>query len=162
MSPLIYRQGDGSFAIDLPEHQRDLLRELAPTLRSDMLLGDPADARRLFPTVHPDDPDAEAAYQDLARDQLLESRLTALDVLEEKADAEVLSEEELVQWMQAVNSIRLIIGTRLNITDDHAEEAWDLSPDEPETPERITYHYLSILLEHIVGALHATLPDPSS
>jgi len=158
-SSLIERTPSGDFAMHLADHQREVLKALAPDLRADLAMGDPNESRLLFPTVHPDDPEAEQAYQELVKDQLLESRLNALDILEEKADAEVLTEPELVAWMQAINSIRLVMGTRLNITEDDTESVWDFDPSSPETPARAAYMFLSYLLDQIVTALHSTLPD---
>ena len=43
----------------------------------------PATLERLFPVVHPDDPDQEAEYQRLMRDELVTSRLAAIDTVQE-------------------------------------------------------------------------------
>ena len=141
--------GRGGYQIELSDHQRALLRELAPEMREMITLGNPEEMRRLFPTTHPDDDEAEAEYRKVAQNSLLGSRLEALDLLEERSEATVLNEDELNGWMQALNSIRLVLGTRLDVSDD---DDWEVSPDDPEAAARATYAYLSYLLEEIVQA----------
>ena len=156
----IANKGDGTFRINLPEHERDLLRGLAPDLRSTLIMEEDDSTYRLFPTVHADDAEAESKHQDMLHDQLLESRLAALDVLEEQADAESLSEDELTSWMQAINSIRLVMGTRLGISEETDETA-DIDFSQPDAFERQAYSYLGWLLEQVVLALHSALPEPN-
>ena len=55
---------------------------------------DPA-VDRLFPVAYPDDEERQTEYRLLAHDQLLESHLGALAVLEETADADRLDEDQL-------------------------------------------------------------------
>ena len=51
--------------------------------------------------------------------------------------------------MGAVNSLRLVLGTRLDVSEDMDE----VDPDHPEAPAFAVYQYLSFLLETIVASL---------
>jgi hypothetical protein len=107
--------------------------------------------RRLFPTVHPDDQEAEHEYQRLMRDELVTSRLASIDAVDEVLrSAEPLSDEQALALMQSLNAVRLVLGTMLGVGDD---------PDEPEvvaaleaSPEYQLYGWLSWLLEWTVRA----------
>jgi hypothetical protein len=71
-------------------------------------------------------------------------------VVEASVDAEVLSEEQLTAWMQAINSLRLVLGTILDLTDDDQELAFD--PEDPDARTQALYGYLGGLLDEIVDA----------
>ena len=64
-------------------------------------------------------------------------RLANVDAVEASIDAEVLTEEQLTAWMQAINSLRLVLGTLLDINDDDQELAFD--PDDPEARTQALY-----------------------
>ena len=141
----------GDLEIKLPVEERSLLRDLAPQLRAmlDADLDDPS-LRRLFPTAYPDDPERDREYRQLVGDELLARRRAALDTLLATVDATSLSEDELVAWMGAVNDLRLVLGTRLDVS-----EEMDPIPaaDDPDAPMLVLYGYLGYLLETIVDAL---------
>ena len=61
-----------------------------------------------------------------------------------------LDEGGMVAFMQAVNSVRLVLGTLLDITDDGDDED---GLDDPESYEQQLYVYLSWLLEWAVRTL---------
>ena len=148
------RMLDGSVRVRLDDDDRQVIEWLLPQLRS-LLVGVGAEGdvpdplRRLFPTAHPDDPDAEADYRTLMRDQLLAARLDALDAVEETLDAEQLADDEVDLWMGVVNDLRLTIGTSLDVGED--DDA-DIDPDDPDAPARFAYDYLTGLLAELVDA----------
>jgi hypothetical protein len=94
-----------------------LLRELLDELEG--LLEDPDDPalRRLFPQAH-DDPESEEQYRSLVRDQLLGGRSKALAVVRDTLGKETLSLDEADAWLRALNDLRLVLGTRLDVTED--------------------------------------------
>ena len=152
----IDRKGPDRYTIDIPYEERALLRQLLPQLRE--LISAPPSAtdervRRLFPTAYPDDVERDAEYQRYMRDELVTSRVSAIEQVEESLDARQLTEAELVAWMQSVNSIRLVLGTLLDISEDL--EIDDLPDDDPNLPDYALYGYLSMLLDEIVTALSA-------
>ena len=151
----IERTGDGSYALRLPEEERTLLRFLPAELRS-LLEAEPDNPalRRLFPAAY-DDEQEEAAFQELMGNELLDGRRRALDVLAETAKAERLTAEEAQAWLTALNDLRLVLGTRLDVSDESLLE--DLAEDDPRAPELALYAYLSWLQEQLVEALSSEL-----
>ena len=150
----IERTRRGDFRVELSREERELLRNLPAQLRS-LLASDPDEPslRRLFPPAYPDDAEGEAEYRRLVYGDLLEARRAALETLEETAGRDRLSEEELDGWIGAVNDLRLVLGTRLGVT----EEVYDreLDPSDPRAPELAVYAYLSWLQEQLVEAAAA-------
>jgi hypothetical protein len=150
------RRRDGTYEVNLDPAERELVQVLLDRLR-DLLLADDPVLRRLFPVVHTDDPEREAAYQELAKGQLLESRFVAIETVEETLGAETLDEAQLDAWMQAINALRLVIGTLLDVTED----GLDLEPDDPRADPYLLYEQLGRLLALIVWSLSQSLPDPA-
>src|SRR5579864_994083 len=150
MARLVRRTRSGRYQLRLDDDERSLLRSLPSQLRQLLATDDPS-LHRLFPTAYPDDPEREAEYRRLVREDLLERHRGALDVMAETIDAGELDEEQLVAWMKAVNQMRLVLGTRLDVTEDMYEEGID--PSDPRAPAFALYSYLGLLQEHIVQAL---------
>ncbi len=150
----IRRTRSGDFRVELSREERALLRQLPSELRS-LLASDPADPglRRLFPPAYPDDADGEAEYRRLVHEELVDGRRAALGVLEETAGRDRLSEDELDAWLGAVNDLRLVLGTRLGVTEELYGRKLD--PDDPRAPELAVYLYLSWLQEQLVEAAGA-------
>lgn len=142
----VKRAGDGRYRISLDPDQRQLLRELPNQLRA--LLADPKQPslRRLFPPAYQDNLEAESEYQRLMHDELLESRRAALETLERTADTKELSESELLEWLSALNSLRLVLGTILEVTEED-------TPEDADSAEHAVYFYLGLLEEYVVEAL---------
>ena len=75
--------------------------------------------------------------------------------LERTAFEERLSQEELESWLGAIESLRLTLGTQLDVSDETYLTALD--PDDPELPRHHVYHWLSWLQEEVVEALSSGL-----
>jgi Domain of unknown function (DUF2017) len=155
MSRMIRRHRDGRIEVRLGDAERDVLVHVLDQLR-DALVGDPDDPllRRLFPPAYADDPEKEAGFRALARDELLESRLAALDAVEASLGEKVLDVETAGAWMRALNSLRLVLGTRLDVTEDDDR---GIDPEDPDAPARALYYFLSCLVDELVDALSAEL-----
>lgn len=155
--PFSRSRGGGAYVLKLGPDERALVSRLLGELRS-LLLQPPGDGpgaavtKRLFPVVHPDDPDSESEYQRLMRDELVASRLAGINSVDAvlSADGKKVSfdEDQLVVFMQAVNAVRLVLGTLLDVSEDDDEAQPD---DSPLAPERHLYGFLSWLLD---GAVH--------
>jgi hypothetical protein len=149
----IRRTRRGTYRVELPEEERDLLRHLLPQLRS--LLGDedPDDGRtrRLHPPAYADDADADADYQRLMREDLVASRLAAIDAVEASVDANELDEQQLLAWLGSVNNLRLVLGTVLDVSEEL--EIGELPEETPDVEAYALYAYLSSLLGEMVDAL---------
>ena len=88
------------------------------------------------------------------RDELVASRLagteTVSNVLGRTGRKVTLDEAQMVAFMQAVNGVRLVLGTLFDVTED--DELVD-SEEADDTPEHHLYGYLSWVLDSSVQAL---------
>ena len=151
----VKRARRGGYELRLPQVERELVASLVAQLRGVLTAEDAAadpGTRRLFPSAYADDAARDAEYRELVHDDLLASRLAALDVVDATVGSTRLDEEELLAWMGAVNDLRLVLGTRLDVSE---ETDFDVDPSDPEGQALAVYHYLSFLLESIVDALAA-------
>jgi len=141
----------GRYRLRMEPRERDLIRQLLDDLR-ELLALSPEDprVRRLYPAAYASDPESEDEYRRLTREELQNGRLASIDAVEATVDRDMLSLDELTAWMQAVNSLRLVLGTMLDITDDDQELAWD--PNDPNARTMALYGYLGGLLDEIVDA----------
>jgi hypothetical protein len=150
----VRRVGPDEFELRLPDDERSVLRTLPAQLRAlleDPAAGDDDPARgRLFPPAYWDDTERDADYQRLMHDDLVASKLAAAEIVESTVDSSRLSGEELIAWMGALNDLRLVLGTRLDVTEDPADAPDD---DSPQAPAYALYSYLGWLQEQVVAAL---------
>lgn len=146
------RRGDG-FELVLSEEMRQVLRNLLGELE-ELLVGEPNDPslRRLHPPAYLDDEDSDAAYQLLAGDELRTSRHEAIEAVVASLDADDLTEDDLWNWMQALNAVRLVAGTRLDVSEDDVEQG-PTGPDDPEAPMWAVYGLMTFLQHEVVEAL---------
>ena len=159
MARRISRARNGEFKLRLGEDERDLLRTLPAQLR-ELLASDAADdpsLRRLFPPAYVEDPEHEDEYRRLMGSDLREHHLQAIAIMEATVDNDRLAEAELVAWLSAVNDLRLVLGTRLDVSEDM--DLAGIGPDDPRAPGLALYGYLSWLEEQVVEALASSLPD---
>ena len=145
------RTRKGDYEVRLEPAERDVLRSLPPQMRDVLVAEDDPALGRLFPEAYPDDPEREGEYRRLVHDQLLAARLDALDALESTVDAERLDEEQLLVWLRVVNDVRLLIGTRLEVTEDPADR--EVPPDDPRAAPLAVYDWLSWLEQQMVEVL---------
>lgn len=148
---LFERRPDGRFDLRLAADERQLLAGLADQLGA-LLDGEPEDPalRRLFPAAYHDDAEREAEWQLLMGDDLRDSRRAALETLRVTATRTEVTEDEVTAWMQAVNALRLVLGTRLDVTE---EDTGDRPADDPDAPAFALYGFLSYLLDRTVDSL---------
>ena len=142
----VRRTRGGRFAINLSADERAILRQLPADLK--VMLAEPDDPglRRLFPPAYRDDDEKQEEFRRLMQSDLVEHHAAALDVMSRTADAKELSEEEALAWLSSLNQLRLVLGTRLDVS-----ESDDL--ERAASPEHQLYYYLGYLQEHVVGAL---------
>jgi hypothetical protein len=141
----------GAYRVQVLGWQQSMLTNLVDQLRDLLLDGSSPLLRRLFPTAYPSDAEADAAYADLVGDQLLAAKLDALDMVEATIEGGEFTEEQLIGWMQAVNSLRLVLGTRLDVSEDL--DPGDVADDDPDKALWVSYELLTQMLAIIVDAL---------
>ncbi len=161
----VVRLKSGKFKIELADDHRRLLTQLIEQLRDSLTTTtDDANLRRLFPTAYNNDAKKDAEYQRLMRDELLESRLAAIDVaISVVAQDGDVSAEEIDAFSRSINSLRLVLGTTLDIAESDYGSPSDTqhseNSDRDETSEadeyliqKELYEYLGWLLEWTVSA----------
>jgi Domain of unknown function (DUF2017) len=146
----IERDPAGGVRLRFHEGEVLLLRELLGELEA--LLEDPDDPalRRLFPQAH-DDPESEEQYRSLVRDQLVTGREKAVSVVRATLEKGTLDADEADAWLRALNDLRLVLGTRLEVTEDLDYENLDLN--EPRGRDLAVYGYLTWLQDQLVEAI---------
>ena len=159
----IRRERDGTVSVHLSEPEQMLVKSLLAQLRTLLKIEtageitEDSGVRRLFPTAYPGRDDLEAEYQGMVHDDLLTRRLAAIDEIESTIVLPSLDEEQLGVWMRTFNDLRLVLGTRLDVSED---DLGPIDPDDPEAPAQAAYEYLGWLLESAVSALTGSLPEP--
>lgn len=151
---VVERTAKGRYLLRLSPEERDLLRGLPAQLRELLGTGDPA-LRRLSPPAYADDPAKEADYRDLVSEDLEGQRRRALDRMEATIDAEELDEEQISAWLAGLNDLRLVLGTRLDVTEELYEEG--IPEQDRRAPAFAVYLYLGWLEEQVVAALSSGL-----
>ncbi len=151
----VERQRDGSFVVRLSEDERRLLGSL-PAQLSAVVDAEPQDPwlQRLFPTAYPHDPEREEEWRLLMSVDLHDRRRAQLRTLAETAGATTLTEDELLTWSQALNDLRLYLGTRLDLTEETTEADFD---DEHDRDLYALYSWLGYLQEEVIEALSGAL-----
>ncbi len=146
----IERDPAGGVRLNFREQEVLLVQELLREV--EWLLEDPDDpaVRRLFPPAHTD-PESEEQYRSLVRDQLVSGRAKALATMRDTLAQETLSSDEADAWLRTLNDLRLVLGTRLDVTEDTDFE--NIDPHEPRGRDLAVYAYLSWLQEQLVEAL---------
>ena len=163
--PRITRTGDGRVAVSLLARERRILGALAADLTrlvsgeaglDPAAIDDPGLAR-LRPDAVKGDPEASAAFRELTSTDLEEARRGRLATLTATLDATILEESEATAWMGAINDLRLVLGTRLGVSEETGLEAPD--EDDPAAARTIVFLWLGWLEEQLVEALAAGLPE---
>lgn len=154
-----FRWKNGQVVVELPDEEQDMLRHVLPQLR-ELVMGETDTAlRRLSPPARPDDPDAEAFYRQMVTDELLASRLEAIEVVEEGISGTVLDDAGVDSWMHSLNALRLVLGERLDVDVIGHAVLHDLDPNDDRVPIVALYEWLGWLLEQLVDAAMNSLDD---
>ena len=149
----ISRERDGSYRLRLSRDERDLLESLPAQL--DGLLDEPSnpDLRRLFPAAYEDER-AQDEYSLLVGDELMNGRRRALQTIASTAGSDSLTPEQAEAWLTGLNTLRLVLGTRIDVSEDEPPR---IDPRDPQAQETAIYLYLSWLQEQLVEAMASGL-----
>ena len=154
----IKRLGNGELRLNLGAQEREVLRSLPGQLREVLEVAPDSPAvRRLNPPAYRDRPDHEEEYRRLMGEDLQERQVEALGVLEETVGQDRLTEEQAHGWLSALNSLRLVLGTQLDVSEDMDEDSF--GPDDERAAGFALYGYLTWLLGELVEALTGGLPE---
>ncbi len=163
----ISKKKDGGWTVWFPAGEVTDLARLPGELRKVLESPDFSSQviARLFPQAYRDDPEREAEYQRLLRDDLLRRKLEGVESFERTLAGRKetkklfgfslvqveLADEDLTLWLGFLHDMRLVIGTRLDITD----ESWErkIDPRDPHAEEFLLLHRLAYIEETIIQAL---------
>ncbi|MGA2036195.1 MAG: DUF2017 family protein [Acidimicrobiales bacterium] len=148
------RDRHGHFRIGLGTNERELLKALPSRAQGLLEARDPSTAR-VFPVAYPQEAKAESDYQEMMGAHLLHRHQRAFDTLAATVDAPSVDEDEIQQWLDALEVLRLLLGTQLDVTED----VIDVDDSDPHAPQVAVYQYLSMLQGEIVDSLAETLPE---
>ena len=141
----------------IPTQEREILAALPSRLRELLGSDDPA-VGRLFPPAYENDPERQADYENLVRGDLTAQRLRSLEIMDDTLRSDRLDEEQVSAWLGALNDLRLVLGTKLDV--DEEMDPDDISDTDEQAPAYALYYYLGWLEEQIVAELAAGL-DPA-
>jgi hypothetical protein len=125
---------------------------------------DPA-LQRLLPDAYSgDDDDAAGMSEEFRRlmdGDLRRGKAEALRALQsdlaalgrDAGGSLMLKADRAEVWLQALNDIRLVVGVRLDVTEDMLDVLRHLAPDDPRVPLLVAYERLTWLQESLVTAV---------
>jgi hypothetical protein len=157
MEAAFSKEGD-RFTVRLSRGVRGLLVELCQQSRALLEGEDPSSdpaVSRLFPPAYPDDPLQNLEFETNLGAAPRSGKLEALDVVERTANASTLTEDEILAWIGVVNDLRLVLGTRIEITEEATDE--DFPADDPRHESYRVYQFLGYLLQELLEGAGA--PD---
>ena len=132
------------------ESSADPLAKMLNMSGSTQISDDPALAR-LFPDGYTDDEHASADFRRFTEQDLRATKIAALATVRENLNdwtgKSTVSAQQAQDWLKALNDLRLVLGTRLEITD---EVETDFEADEPGIH---LYNYLTYLQGTLIDSL---------
>lgn len=143
---------DGTFIVGIEPAVRAWIVEMAEALEETIGTDNP-DIRRLFPTAYPHDPERDAGYQIFARGEQIERKHTAIETMRATVDAKTFTADELSAWMGIINDLRLVLGTRLDVSEDDRK----IKRSDPNAEAHHLYRQLGLIMEYMVDALSYNL-----
>ncbi|HEX6444615.1 MAG TPA: DUF2017 domain-containing protein [Streptosporangiales bacterium] len=133
----------------------DPLASAVGTLEPREVPEDPALAR-LFPDAYRDDDEAASDFRRYTEGDLRAGKIDAARVVAEslgEGGRLVLTAEQAKAWLTALNDLRLTLGTRLSVTEDHEQVFGSLPDDDPRKQLWYIYDWLSYLQQSLVETL---------
>jgi len=155
---------DGSVEVSLSIGEVEAIREVAHLVLAEV--DDPGeDAVRLLPPAYADDLERQEEFERMTRDDLLARKRASAEAVvasivsgttKRETWSGVLDEDGVGAWLGFLNDARLLIGTKLNVTEDMDHSP--LPPEDPGAAMHNMYVYLSALEGVLVEGLLDTLP----
>ena len=111
----------GGVRVHLHRRTRELLSDLCDQLEHLLTTEDPSSdpaLARLFPAAYTDDPLRELEFERLTAQDLSAGRLESLRRVRDTLDVDVLDEEAARTWLRTMNDLRLVLGDRLEVTEE--------------------------------------------
>ena len=136
----------------------DPLEALVGLPPGDVAMSDDPALARLFPSAYADDEAAASEFRRFTESDLRAGKraaasdaLVALQPLLDAGGKLVLDRDQADEWLSWLNDIRLVLGTRLEVTEDTYEE--DIEPADPRWQVMQVYGWLGWLQESLLSCL---------
>ena len=157
---MIFQHVEGGLRLGIDDHSREVIVRLLGELRDEVVAvrAVPPEQvgghmKRLFPSAYHDDQKLNDEYLRLTHGDIADSHIAAIDEAVQLLSPErVIRTQELERFVRALNSMRLVLGTLLDVSEDDDDSAEDESGDDASEPQREVYDYLGWLL-------HASLDE---
>ena len=114
---------------------------------------------RLLPNAYRDDPEAAGEFRKYTESSLREAKKyfaqTLLETLPAKGEGGrvKLTADQARDWMRALNDVRLMLGVRLEVTEDFEEQLDSLDPQDPRLGAFEVYGWLGEMQDSLVRAI---------
>ena len=157
VATLLAEEGDVGIS---PDNSADPLEAMVGMTTGEVAAPDDPALRRLLPDAYSDDEVMSGEFRRLMDGELRRQKTEALEEMRDAVDGADesgvklrLAPQQAETWLQALNDIRLVLGTRLDVTED-LEDRWaEIGPDDPVAPLLAAYEWLGWLQESVVLAL---------
>lgn len=149
----VHRSVDGTFSINLEDHERHALLNFVDQLQA-LLADGPKneDLTRLFPVAYNANPDLNAEYQKYMADELAQSRAASIETVRTVLSSDSsISEQQAMAFASVLNSLRLVLGSVLDVSE--SDDFDQIEEDDPQFDQWQLYGYLGWLLEWTVSAI---------
>ncbi|MGH3282951.1 MAG: DUF2017 domain-containing protein [Trebonia sp.] len=112
---------------------------------------------RLLPDAYPEDPDAAGEFRKYTESSLREAKKyfaqTLLETLPPEGGRVKLTVDQARDWLRALNDMRLMLGVRLEVTEDFEEHLASLDQKDPRVGDFEVYRWLGEMQESLVMAI---------
>jgi hypothetical protein len=155
---------DGSIDVRVSVVEIDALRHIMSEMIDALATPDATELQRLFPQPS-DDPILAQELTRLMGDDLVTHKVEAaravvrcIDAGARKRDSwrATLQSDDAETWLHAINDARLVLGTRLGVTEEMDHRP--LPPSDARANEHNMYLYLSALEGYLVDVLLSGMP----
>jgi len=155
---VIFEHVEGGLRLTIDNHSRDVVVHLLGELRNEIESAKSAapaaiapHMKRLFPSAYHSDEKLNEEYLRLTHDDLADTHLSTIDqALELMSPGRLFSNDDLSGFVRAINTMRLVLGTLLDVSEDDPE---DFDDDDPAAPQRHVYDYLGWLLHSSIDQM---------
>ena len=135
--------------------ERNLLTEVFAAVAQEIRGSERTDpvTERLFPAAY-EDAGLAAEFRGLTETDLRDERMERLERTAREVEATAgqvpLSQASADRWIRVLNDTRLVLGTRLGVTDDYDH---DFGPQDADAAEKSVYLWLTAVQDAIVTEL---------
>ncbi|MFZ9402356.1 MAG: DUF2017 family protein [Ilumatobacteraceae bacterium] len=154
-----FEPADDGLRLTIDDHSREVVIHLLGELRDELVQAKSSSItelaphmKRLFPTAYHNDEQRNEEYRRLTHADLADSHVSAVDdAIAMLAPQRVFTRGDLERFVRAINAMRLVIGTLLDVSEDEPDEVGE---NDPTALQREVYDYLGWLLHSTLQHLH--------